>query len=476
MDQTKRFPEGFTWGVATSAYQIEGGHDADGKGPSIWDAFCQIPGRVEAGDRGDVACDHYNRFREDVAMMASLGIPAYRFSISWPRLMPTGRKDRGTINEEGIHYYSKLIDTLLEHGIQPWVTLYHWDLPLALQSEHDGWLNPAIADDFTEYARLCFARFGDRVKHWITFNEPWVVAILGYGQGVFAPGRMSTVEPYVAGHHILRSHAKAVECYRREFSHQAGMIGITNNCDWREPRSDKREDHEAAERALQFYLGWFADPVFKSGDYPPVMRERVGDRLPKFTDEEKASLLGSSDFFGLNHYTTMFAAEAGASSEVQSVYGNGGISEDQGVDLSVNPEWKLTDFKWAIVPWGCRKLLNWIAERYGDPAIFITENGCAFDDVVSEDGLIDDQDRTSFYAEYLEACHQAIEDGVDLQGFFAWSLMDNMEWASGYRYRFGLVHVDRVTLERTPKSSALWYSGVVTRNTLSPPAGGRTLS
>ena len=460
------FPDGFTWGLATSAYQIEGAHDAEGKGPSIWDAFCQIPGRIHAGDSGNIACDHFHRFREDVALMASLGMPAYRFSISWPRLLPSGRMERGSVNPAGIRFYSELIDVLLEHGIEPWVTLYHWDLPLALQTERDGWLNPDIADDFAAYARLCFESFGDRVKHWITFNEPWVVTILGHGQGVFAPGRLSMSEPYVAGHHILRAHAKAVQCYRREFAHQGGKIGITNNCDWREPLTDKPQDREAAERAVQFFLGWFADPIYKSGDYPPVMRERVGDRLPRFTAEESAALLGSADFFGLNHYTTMFAAGASNADGTPSVYGNGGISEDQNVDLSADPAWPLTDFKWAVVPWGCRKLLEWIARRYDNPAIYITENGCAMDDSVSANGSIHDPDRIAFHRGYLEACHQAIAAGVDLRGYFAWSLMDNFEWASGYCYRFGLVHVDRQTLARTPKSSARWFSDVVRHNAL----------
>lgn len=465
MVATMKFPQGFTWGVATSSYQIEGAHDKDGKGPSIWDAFCQTPGRIANGDTGNIACDHFHRFREDVALMASLGIRAYRFSISWPRLLPTGR---GAVNENGIRFYNGLIDVLLDHGIEPWVTLYHWDLPLALQLESDGWLNPAIADDFTAYARLCFQSFGDRVTNWITFNEPWVVSILGYGQGVFAPGRVSTSEPYTAAHHILRSHAKAVQCYRNEFSHQGGKIGITNNCDWREPCTEKPEDQEAAERALLFYLGWFADPVFKSGDYPEVMRARVGDRLPRFTDEESAALLGSSDFFGLNHYTTMFAAAAAPDSGPQSVYGNGGISGDQEVDLSVDPAWPLTAFQWAVVPWGCRKLLGWISHRYGRPPVIITENGCAMDDIVSPDGSVHDPDRIAFYRGYLEACHQAITEGIDLRGYFAWSLMDNFEWASGYKFRFGLVHVDRETLARTPKSSARWFGGVVRDNALPP--------
>lgn len=445
------FPKNFTWGVATSAWQIEGAHRTDGKGPSIWDAFAQIPGRIHAGETAEIACDHYHRFREDVALMASLDIPAYRFSISWPRLMPTGLMHRGGVNADGVRFYSDLIDTLLEHGIKPWVTLYHWDLPLALEMERDGWLNPSIADDFVEYARLCFASFGDRVKHWITFNEPWVTCTHGYGLGTFAPGRTSSTEPYLAGHNILRSHAKAVQCYRNEFAHQKGMIGITNNCDWREPLTDSAEDKAAAERANQFFLGWFADPVFKSGDYPKLMRDRLGERLPCFTALERSSLLGSSDFFGLNHYSTVYAAEPCTATP----------DDDTHVRLSTDPEWDLTNFKWPIVPWGCRKLLEWITARYNHPPIFITENGCAMDDVVAADGTVHDSDRIAFYQGYLEACDQAISNGVDLRGYFAWSLMDNMEWASGYQHRFGLVHVDRDTLVRTPKQSAHWYSGLI---------------
>ncbi len=461
-----KFPTGFTWGVATAAYQIEGGHDAGGKGPSIWDAFARIPGRMHNGDTGDVACDHYHLFREDVALMKSLGVRAYRFSISWPRVIPTGRIADGGCNEEGIRFYSDLIDCLLEAGIEPWVTLYHWDLPLALQLQHDGWLNPAIAEDFAEYATLCFDRFGDRVKHWITFNEPWVVSILGYGQAVFAPGRQSNDEPYLAGHQILRSHAKAVSIYRERFAHQHGVIGITNNCDWREPLTDTQTDKDAAERALLFYVGWFAEPIFGSGDYPEVMRQRLGSRLPRFEESEQQALRGSSDFFGLNTYTTMFASHSTGTAKPGFVFGNGGISEDQDVDLSVDPEWPKTDYNWAVVPWGCRKLLHWIRERYDNPPIYITENGCAYEDVPGADGSIHDERRIAFYRDYLEACHAAIQDGVDLQGYFAWSFLDNLEWAQGYRLQFGLVHVNRETMQRTPKSSAYWFGQVTSQNAL----------
>ena len=434
-----------------------------GKGLSIWDVFAHTPGKTEHGHTGDVACDHYHRYREDVQLMAEMGLPAYRFSISWPRILPTGY---GTPNPEGIAFYSDLIDALLDHGITPWVTLYHWDLPAALQFEHDGWLNPEIADVFAHYADVCFEHFGDRVKHWITLNEPWVVAILGYGQGLFAPGRTSIAEPYQAGHQLLRAHAQAVDLYRRKYqAAQDGIIGITNNCDWREPKTDTGPDRRAAQRALEFFLGWFTDPIYR-GAYPETMRARVADRLPHFSDEDVALLRDSSDFFGLNHYTTMYASHADPDQDVPvEVYGNGGISADQDVILETDDAWKKTDMHWSIVPWGCRKLLHWIDERYDHPEIIITENGCAFDDPV-EDGEVHDERRIAFYEGYLNQCHRAIAEGVDLIGYFAWSFMDNFEWALGYTKRFGLHHVDFETKRRTPKASAYWYAEVIRHNGL----------
>ncbi len=457
------FPENFIWGAATSAYQIEGAHLTDGKGPSIWDAFCEIPGKVANNENGNIACDHYHLFRQDVKLMKQLGIQAYRFSISWPRIFPNGRKD--SLNQAGIDFYNQLIDCLLEHDITPWVTLYHWDLPLALQFEEDGWLGKNISDLFADYAECCFEHFGDRVKHWITINEAWVISILGYGQGVFAPGRISNSEPYLAGHNILLAHGKAVKKYREKFqSNQQGQIGITNNCDWREPKTDKPEDKEAAARALDFFLSWFADPIYK-GDYPESMKSRLGDRLPPIDEETRALLLGSSDFFGLNHYTTMFAADATGQDISSDVYGNGGLSEDQEVALSTDPDWSLTSMKWAVVPWGCKNLLQWISKRYDNPPIYITENGCAYDDQI-EDGVVDDKERVHFFQSYLKGCHEAIASGVDLRGYFAWSLFDNFEWASGYEKRFGIIHVDFKTQVRTPKASAHFYSETIKSNSL----------
>jgi beta-galactosidase len=465
--QVLRFPNGFVWGSATSSYQIEGAWLEGGKGLSIWDAFAHTPGKVFNGDTGDVACDHFHRFREDVALMAEMGLPAYRFSLSWPRIQPTGY---GEPNPEGLRFYSELIDALLEHGITPWITLHHWDLPLALQLEHDGWLNPRIADFFADYARICFEHFGDRVKHWITLNEPWVMAVLGFGQGVFAPGRTSRLEPYRAAHQMLRAHARAVEVYRRDFRpRQGGRIGITNNCDWREPLTDSAQDRAAAERAVEFFLGWFADPVYH-GEYPASMRERLGERLPHFSPEDAALLRGSSDFFGLNHYTTMYAEHAPGGAEAGSS-ANGGLAEDQSVALSRDPAWPLTDMEWAVVPWGLRRLLEWIDRRYDQPDIIITENGCAYDDPLHE-GRVDDLRRIAFLQGYLRECHRAIEGGVRLKGYFVWSLLDNFEWASGYSKRFGIHHVDFATGRRTPKASARWYREVIRRGGVPADADG----
>jgi len=458
MKLASRFPDDFVWGTATSAYQIEGAAREGGRGPSIWDQFCSIPGNVANGDNGDVACDHYHRFEEDIKLMAEMGVKAYRFSISWSRVLPTGTTE--LINKQGIEFYNKVIDGCLDNGIEPWVTLYHWDLPQHLQDNESGWLGEFVTKRFADYADVCFSCFGDRVKNWITINEAWVVSILGYGQGIFAPGHTSNSEPYEVGHNLLLAHAKAVDVYRTRYqAEQGGRIGITNNCDWREPLSDSPEDQAAAQRALEFFLAWFADPIYL-GDYPDSMKSRLGRRLPQISDQQRELIYRSSDFFGLNHYTTMMASEAGDQVKEQCVYGNGGLSEDQGVELSVDQTWKVTDMNWAVVPWGCRKMLEWIAERYDNPDLYITENGCAYDNPLV-DGEINDHDRIAFYSSYLEECANAIDKGVNLKGYFAWSFMDNFEWASGYDKRFGLHHVDFESGERTAKDSAKWFRALL---------------
>jgi beta-glucosidase len=462
----KTFPNDFVWGAATAAYQVEGAWQTAGRGPSIWDAFAHTPGKTHLGHTADVTCDHYHHLEEDVALMKAMGLKAYRFSIAWSRLLPQGR---GSVNEAGVAFYNRLIDALLANGIIPWVTLYHWDLPLALQMELDGLLNPAIAEHFARYAELCFERFGDRVKHWITLNEPWCSAVLGHGLGFFAPGRTSTTEPYLAAHNLLRMHGRAVAVYRRKFQAvQRGVIGITNNCDWREPKTNTVADQTAAERGLEFFLGWFADPIYR-GDYPDSMRARVGGRLPQFTAEDRAQILGSSDFFGLNHYTAMYASEPAPDAPIGhlSPAGNGGMAEDQQVVLSEDPAWEKTDLGWNITPWACRKMLRWIHDRYAHPPIYILENGCALPG--EEDVAVARQDerRTAYLRSYLEAAHAAItEDGVDLRGYFVWSLLDNFEWAFGYSKRFGLHHVDFTTGCRTPKHSARWYAAAIRGNSI----------
>lgn len=454
------FSKDFTWGVATSSYQIEGAWIEAGKGLSIWDAFCQIPGKIKNNENGNVACDHYHRYKEDIQLMKAMGVKAYRFSISWPRIVPDGK---GEINPGGIDFYNRIIDELIEQNIEPWITLYHWDLPQTLQVEDNGWLGKRITDHFGAYARVCFQAFGDRVVNWITINEAWVVSILGYGQGVFAPGGTSNSDPYLAGHHLLIAHAKAVAIYRTEFQPtQKGRIGMTNNGDWREPINRDPANIAAAERALEFFLAWFTDPLYL-GKYPDTMVERLGSRLPKFTKEEIDLVHGSSDFLGLNHYTTMYAADASDGLVVGSVYGNGGISEDQDVNLSVDDQWNMTNMGWAVVPWGCHHLLHWISNRYNHPEIVMTENGCAYEDVCI-DGKVDDPERIEFYRSYLEACSQAIDEGVHLSAYFAWSFMDNFEWASGFSKRFGLHYVNFDTLERTPKSSAKWFANMIKKH------------
>jgi beta-glucosidase/6-phospho-beta-glucosidase/beta-galactosidase len=294
-----------------------------------------------------------------------------------------------------------------------------------------------------------------------------VAAVLGYGHGVFAPGRVSSSEPYIAGHELLRAHGRAVDVYRRDFQGtQGGVIGMSNNCDWREPLTDSAADRAAAERALEFFLGWFADPLYR-GEYPHSMRQRLGDRLPPFTEEDRALIQGSSDFFGLNHYTTMLASHAEDGLAGVDAYGNGGIAEDQDVNLTADPEWPKSQMGWSTVPWGCRKLLEWIDARYDGPEIIITENGYAGEDRVVN-GEVDDARRIEFFHGYLSACHEAIERGVRLKGYFVWSLLDNFEWASGYTKRFGIHHVDFASGERTPKASARWFRQVIENNAVVP--------
>ncbi|GAB4835340.1 Beta-glucosidase 42 [Ancistrocladus abbreviatus] len=454
------FPRDFVFGVATAAYQVEGACNEGNRGPSIWDAFTHIKGKIADGSNADIAVDQYHRYKEDIELISMMGFDAYRFSISWSRIFPDGLGTK--VNDEGMGYYNNLINALLEKGIQPWVTLYHWDLPLHLHESMGGWSNREIVKYFAIYAETCFANFGDRVKNWVTNNEPLQTAVNGYGVGIFAPGRFenASTEMYLAAHNQLLAHASAVSIYRTKYKEkQGGQIGLVLDCEWAEAVSDKTEDVSAAARRLDFQLGWFLNPIYY-GDYPEVMRERLGERLPHFSQEEKDLLRNSVDFVGLNHYTSRYIAHSTENTEGHEFY--------EAQEMKRIAEWeggemigqKAASFWLYVVPWGIRKTLNYIAHKYCNPPIYVTENG--MDDEENHSAqlheMLDDKLRVLYFKGYLAAVAQSIKDGTDVRGYFVWSLLDNFEWCQGYAKRFGLVYVDyKNGLSRHPKSSAYWF-------------------
>uniref|UniRef100_H2YY87 beta-glucosidase n=1 Tax=Ciona savignyi TaxID=51511 RepID=H2YY87_CIOSA len=458
------FPEGFKWSVSTSAYQIEGGWNVDGKGESIWDTFSHTPGKRANNETGDIACDSYHKVKEDVNLVKMLGVQQYRFSISWSRIFPDGTTSY--VNQAGVDYYNSLIDSLLKIGVEPVVTLYHWDLPQALE-DVGGLLNETVVDRFNEYADFCFKTFGNRVKFWITFNEPYVITWLGYGIGVFAPGINSSPgeAPYQAAHNIIKAHAKAYRTYKKFYKgKQGGRIGMTMSTEWAEPKDPNNpSDVEAADRVIQSILGWFAHPIFKNGDYPEVVKKQVNERsqlqgtpsrLPVFTDAEKVEIAGTADFFAINGYTSRLVTYQDKSTWPPS------YENDRDTHEVSTPDWL------KIVPWGMRRLLNWLDREYGHPTVYITENG-----VGTSDATVDDQIRVNFYKAYINEALKAQQlDGVDLQGYTAWSLMDNFEWNSGYGPRFGLFEVDfnDAMRPRTPKRSSIYYNQLIRNNGFPP--------
>ena len=437
------FPPGFLWGTATSAYQIEGSPLADGAGPSIWHRFAHTPGRTHNGDTGDVACDHYRRFKDDVALMQQLGLNAYRFSVSWSRILPAGK---GAVNPRGVAFYDRLVDALLERGIQPTVTLYHWDLPQALD-DAGGWLNPEIASWFADYAQVAFRALGDRVPLWATLNEPWVVADGGYLHGVLAPGHRSLVEAPRVSHNLLRAHGMAVQAYRAEGKHQ---IGLVVNLEPKHPASSSTQDLAATRRADAYMNRQYLEPVL-SGAYPAELAEMFGEAWPAFPDTDLRLIRQPIDFLGVNYYTrgvtrhddTALPARAATARQPQSVY---------------------TDTGWEVYAPGLAETLIWVRDRggAGDLPLYVTENGAAFPDPAqSTNGAMEDPLRVDYYRGHLRGALDAIRRGVNLRGYFAWSLLDNYEWSHGYSKRFGIVHVDFETQRRTPKASARFYADVV---------------
>ncbi|GMN26513.1 hypothetical protein TIFTF001_001328 [Ficus carica] len=467
------FPIGFVFGTASAAYQYEGAAKEGGRGPSIWDAFThKYPDRIKDGSNGDVAVDQYHRYKEDVRIMKEMGLDAYRFSISWSRLLPNGKLSGG-VNKEGIEYYNNLINELLENGLKPFVTLFHWDLPQALEDEYGGFLRPHIVSHFRDYVGLCFKEFGDRVKHWITFNEPVAYSVAGYASGMFPPHRCSKwqqlnctagdsgTEPYLVTHHQLLAHAAAVKLYKDKYqSFQKGLIGITLVSLWTVPYSEAVQHQKAALLLLDFMLGWFMDPL-RNGDYPRSMQSLVGERLPKFTKLQSQNLKGSFDFIGLNYYTSNYVSYAPIHTA-----GNASYLTDSRASLSpernripIGPKGSSNSI--YLYPQGLRDLLLYTKTKYNNPLIYITENGIdEFNDprLSLNEALIDNH-RIEYYYSHLCYLQKSInEDGVNVKGYFAWSLLDNFEWILGYTVRFGINYVDyKDGLKRYPKLSAHWF-------------------
>jgi beta-glucosidase len=438
---TYDFSRSFLWGAATSAYQIEGSPLADGAGPSIWHRFVRTPTLTKDGDTGDVACDHYRRMEDDVAMMKRLGLTAYRFSIAWGRILPEGR---GRVNEAGLGFYERLVDTLLANGIEPMATLFHWDLPAALD-DRGGWLNPDVADWFADYAGVMFRRLDDRVKLWATLNEPWVVTDGGYLHGALAPGHKNRFEAPIASHHLLRSHGKAVQAYRAIGKHQVGLVV---NIEPKYPASTTALDLAATRRAEAYMNRQYLDPVFH-GRYPEEMAEIFGEAWPEWPQHDFDLIRQPIDFLGINYYTRNVVRHEETSWPLKAV----AVRQKQAT---------YTETGWEVFAQGLTDTLSWIRKRYGDIPQYVTENGAAFyDPPAASGGRVADPLRIDYYRSHLRAVHAAIAQGVDVRGYFAWSLLDNLEWSLGYSKRFGLVHVNFETLERTPKDSARFYADVI---------------
>ena len=433
------FPADFVWGAATAAFQIEGATTADGRGESIWDRFASTPGKVYNGDTGEPACEHYYRWREDLDLIASLGIRAYRFSISWPRIQPTGR---GPVNASGIDFYRRLVEGLLERGIAPLATLYHWDLPQALEDE-GGWASRDVVGRFAEYAELVFDGLGDLVTEWTTHNEPWVTSFLGYAHGTKAPGATDWARAIAASHHVLLSHGTVVRAFRE--TGRRGRIGITLDLTVAQPAGDGEADRAAARRLDGYHNRWFLDPVFR-GAYPADMLvhyDRHAGPLDAIRDGDLDTIAAPIDYLGVNFYRPNLVA----ASDDGSLLGLREVPQDAAT----------TGMGWPVVPEALTTLLVNLKRDYGDVPLLITENGAAYEDRTNGADVVEDPSRVAYIRSHLEAVERALAEGVDVRGYYVWSLLDNFEWEHGYSQRFGIVYVDFETQRRIPKRSALWY-------------------
>ena len=443
-----KFPEGFVWGTATAAYQIEGAWNEEGKGPSIWDTFCRQPGKIKDGSSGDVADDHYHRWEEDARIMADLGVNAYRFSVSWPRILPNGK---GEVNVAGLDFYDRLVDGLLARGIEPYITLYHWDLPQALHDE-GGWADREVAHHFAEYARIVVERLGDRVTRWVTHNEPSVVALLGYFTGEYAPGEINPMATFQVAHHLFLSHGYATQAIRAAASRKP-EVGIVLHLRPVHPASDTEEDRRAAHRFDGVLNRMFIDPVFV-GRYPEDTAALLQVIMPKIEEGDMEIIATPIDFLGVNYYTRFV------------------IKYDPEVMLiqasEAPPKGSEYSMLWEIYEPGLYEMLVRMHREYKPGKILITENGIPVPDGLDVDGRVRDHRRIHYLRNNIAQMHRALSEGVPVKGYFHWSLLDNFEWSFGYQMRFGLVYVDYTTQKRTVKDSGRWFAKVARANGLDP--------
>ena len=431
------FPKDFVWGTGTSSYQVEGAWNVDGKGESIWDRFSHTPGKVKNGDTGDVACDHYNRFAEDILLAKRLNLNSYRFSIAWPRLQPNGR---GEFNQHGLDFYDRIVDACLQNGIKPFITLYHWDLPQALEDE-GGWGNREVCELFAAYAAKCVERYGDRVKHWTTFNEPWCTSFLGYENGYHAPGKKDPKLAAQVAHNLLLAHGMAAQAMRK-VAKEPIEVGIVLNLSITEPfHADDPEDVKLAEAAWRRDCGAYLDPLYR-GTYPAEHAAKIGD----LRDGDLKIINQKLDFLGINFYSRGIACKTDLPYPI--------------------PGSSYTAMGWEVSPWALRGLLTRIYNEYGHPKLYVTENGASYDDVINGETVADTK-RLDYIREHVRQVALTIKSGVPIQGYFAWSLMDNFEWAEGYSRRFGIVYVDFETQKRTVKDSGHWFANAAKQNRVS---------